>query len=322
MTSETCPKCAEPRFPDSLDCPFCGIVYDRFRGGPKPAPEPTEDPSPAAAPAASPAPEPEPATATAPGEVAAPASSPPQEPAGVGVESQGLRGATLGMPDVYDGPDVDSLYSPPDGDGTASRGPAPYSPSEGGPVDVQRTVLNENLGISLIVVLLVAAAFYGFFHHEMLGVRDTVDAARQDFTRLTGFDPPDRRRVDAGSSWTLAGYRVVLMEKEGADDEDFGLTLVVVHPGKFRGQAGQGEMLSAVEDRLDQHGLPYRRTGDRRLLIHGADARSRSWSLGDSQWTYGSASALAFQAPDGKTALLVAVGSSGRVARAMREVTL
>lgn len=333
MTSETCPKCAEPRFPNSMDCPYCGIVYDRYRGDPgREAPKAADTPRstgggpPGGAGASASAPSeraaPAAPTRTAPGEVPVPAFSASPEPVSVGIESKGLGGATLGMPDVYDGPGVDDPY-PPRGGGEAAAGGRWRQPaSGGGPVEAQPTLLNENLGISLIVVLLVAVAFYGFFHHEMLGVRDTVAAARQDFARLTGFDPPDRRRVDEGSSWTLAGYKVVLMEKEGARDDDFGLTVLVVHPGKFRRRPGQAELLNAVEARLAEHGLPFKRTGDRNLEIHGAQARSRSWSLEDGEWTYGSASALAFQAPDGKTALLVAAGSPGRVARAMREVTL
>ena len=30
MSDETCPNCDRPREPGALDCPYCGIVYDRF----------------------------------------------------------------------------------------------------------------------------------------------------------------------------------------------------------------------------------------------------------------------------------------------------
>jgi len=236
------------------------------------------------------------------------------------VHDPGPAATATGLPDVYPGPAGDGLYSPPDEGAPAAGGQRRQPRASKGPGDYQPTLLNENLGISLLVILILAMALYGFWQRQMYGVRETMAAAQQDFTRLTGLDPPDR--VDSGSSWALAGYKVVLMEKEGATDQDLGLTVVVVHPGKFGGQAAQGELLDSVETRLAGLNLPFQRTGSRSLRVHGAPAQARSWNLGRNGRSFGSASAVAFQAPDGKTVVLVAAGSSGSVARTMRAVTL
>jgi hypothetical protein len=36
--SELCPKCSYPRQPGGVECPACGIVYERYRGAPPPLP--------------------------------------------------------------------------------------------------------------------------------------------------------------------------------------------------------------------------------------------------------------------------------------------
>jgi len=47
--ADTCPKCGKPRFEGSADCPYCGIVYERYGPGGQP---PSQDgPSDPAAPA-------------------------------------------------------------------------------------------------------------------------------------------------------------------------------------------------------------------------------------------------------------------------------
>lgn len=285
MASETCPKCEQPRLADSLDCPYCGIVYDRYRGerniaaagdAGRPTPSPAAAPAPAAA-----------STTPAPS-----------------------------LPDLYDGPAPGAVGEPHE----PTARPAMPRVLGDGAVEHEETLLTRHLGLSLLVVLLLAVALYGFWSRQMFGLWENLGVARQSYARLTGFPAPDG--LDDGMLWSLAGRKLVVLEESGVADDELGLTAIVFHPGSMGGRPEQEALLREVAVRIQRLGIPHRPVGNRTVEVRGAQARSRTWLLGNEGVTFGRVAALAFEAPDGRPALLVVAGPSDAVARVMREVLL
>lgn len=283
MATGTCPKCEQPRLADSLDCPYCGIVYDRYRG---------ERNTGAAGDAGRSTPSPAPALA------AAPATPAPD------------------LPDLYDGPApgaVGELHEP-------TAAPAmPTVPGDGA-VEHEETLLTRHLGLSLLVVVLLAVALYGFWSRQMFGLWENLGVARQSYTRLSGFPAPEG--LDEGMLWSLAGRKLVVLEETNVAEDELGLTAIVFHPGSLGGRPPHEALLRGVEERIEGLGIPHELMADRPLEVRGAPARSRTWALGNQPVTFGRVAALAFEAPDGRPALLVVAGPSSAVAAVMREVLL
>jgi hypothetical protein len=187
-------------------------------------------------------------------------------------------------------------------------------------VEYEETFLTRHLAVSVLVVLVLAVALYGFWQRQMFGLWENLDVARQGYARLTGFRAPNA--LQDGMLWSLAGRKLVVLEETGVPDDELGLTAIVFHPGSMGGQPEPEALLGGVEERIRKLGVPHEVLKESPVQVHGAPARSRTWRLGNERVTIGRVAALAFRAPDGKTALLVVAGPSTAVSRVMREVVL
>lgn len=158
--------------------------------------------------------------------------------------------------------------------------------------------IDRLLGLSLMVVLLLAVALYGFWSRQVFGLWDSPEVARQGYARLTGFTAPEE--LEEGMLWSLAGRKLVVLEETGVPEDELGLSAIVFHPGSLGGGPGAEELLRGVEERLRGLGIPHVPVGERPAEVHGAPARTRTWDLGDRRRTFGRIAALAFQGPDGR----------------------
>lgn len=285
MGSETCPKCERPRLADSLDCPYCGIVYDRYRGDRLPAGAARGDDEPAPQP-----PPPPPAIAT---------TTVPASP-------------TSHLPDLYDGPAPAAAAALARSPGEA---PPEATAAADGTVEQVETFFTRHLVLCLVVAALLYAALYGFWTRQLFAHWQNPELARAHFTELSGFAAP--QGLDDGSVWNLAGRHMVLLEEADEPEDRLALTAFVFHPGSLGGDVGEDALLRGVEQRIDLLGVPYASLGDRRLELRGAPARNRTYLLGSERRVIGRVSALTFRAPDGRQALLVVLGTPDAVARLM-----
>lgn len=96
--------------------------------------------------------------------------------------------------------------------------------------------IDRLLGLSLMVVLLLAVALYGFWSRQVFGLWDSPEVARQGYARLTGFTAPEE--LEEGMLWSLAGRKLVVLEETGVPEDELGLSAIVFHPGSLGGRPG------------------------------------------------------------------------------------
>lgn len=289
MRQAECPKCGQPRETEAVECPFCGVIYARYRGGPPPPPLPPEANA-AQPPAAA---HPPPAESTPP-TVALP-------------EMYG--GAPAG--DVYPG----DVYQPPP-PGTLPPGHAPAAPAAGlHPVEKVDTALTRNMLLSLLVTGLLAVFAQGFWNQEMLNGSVLAEDARDRYLTLAGFEAP--ADLDDGAALKLAGRELVWLARADATEDEPTLVAVAFRPGSLAGRMDRLDLLDSVERLMDRAELPYDEIADRKTTLGDADGLTRTYGFGDAPVRVFS---LALEQPSGDRTLVVLFGPTGEVNEASRRL--
>jgi len=294
--ADVCPKCGQPRLAGSLDCPYCGIVYSRWRG----------------------------AAGTSPPAGAAEAAG-IAEAAGTG-EAGESAAASSDPGQLYEGPLPGDLYAGEDpAAGRAAAGdPAPgavaslYTPQPQEPAGgrVRDTFLGRNLGFSLLAVGVVYLLLQGVWISVMFGGSTNLDNARTQFRRLSGFEVP--RECDDAAIFTFAGRRFVVLAESDEPEEQLAMTVLLFHPGGLGDEVPAEVLLARVRGRLEAVGLPFRQMRSRNVVVEGSPATAVTYALGPEGHERARVFVLAFRARDGKQALLVLAGPSTRVALVSR----
>jgi len=190
----SCPKCGSPRQPEALDCPFCGIIYDRF--------DPSRQPRAA---------RPGDATPGRSDELAAPTpmidESPWDEPA---------PGSVALADDPYAAQWSEAS--------TASAGDGPVSPAGAGPAPrpAPRTrhelILErlEDLHIPILGgLILLHLTLAGLFSTHMVSADQSMLRASNHYRAATGKPLP--QRLDQAVIFGFVGRTLVALSKEGGE---------------------------------------------------------------------------------------------------------
>jgi hypothetical protein len=288
MNQAECPKCGQPREAEAVECPWCSVIYARFRGGPPPPPLPTEA-VPPQPPAAAPAPFVE--------------STPPT------VALPELYGDAPAGGDVYPG----EVHQPPS-PGSAPPGHAPAAHAAGShPVEKVDTVLTRNMLLALLVSGLLAVFAQGFWNQEMLNGSVLAEEARDRYLTLAGFEAP--ADLDDGAALKLAGRELVWLARADAPPGEPTLVAVAFRPGSLAGRMDRLDLLDGVERLMNRAELPFDEIANRKTTIGGAAGLSRTYGFGDAPFRLFS---LALETPSGDRSLVVLFGPTSEVHEASR----
>ena len=313
MADESCPKCGQAREPQAVDCPWCGIVYARWKAGPTPGlvtPGPQQAGRTRSEGARSRG---EGAAGAGGGELA----DPSPEHAGAG--------------DLYQPPA--DLYDPGPTPEAGRRGsrvdPRRSSPrAEGSPDGVEHfdTPFTRSLPLSLVVAGLLYLLVQTYFVQNVFNWGDGVAQARAQFERLTGFEPPPG--LDDVSSLTFAGRQIVALEATEDEAErarqvasgrrELAVSAWAVHYGPLAGRPSHEELLALVDSRVELLRLPFHVVSDRAYRLRGQPARVRVLALGPGGRELARVFSIAATAPDGRPVLMVIAGPTVRVTTLMR----
>jgi hypothetical protein len=302
----TCPKCGNPRAPGALDCPWCGIIYDRWKGAAA-ASAATAAPTTAAA-----RPAPPPRLTPVPAAARAAAGPPP-------VEVEGLyQGPDLYEgPGVYEGPAVaagahDAIYR------------RPSMPPPEGPVTYFETPFTRALPVWLLLAGLLFIGLQAFFASSMLGASGDLRQAQTHFRLISGLEPP--AGLDDAATINFVGRRVIMLtpgERPAAEGQGEGQVMaIVLHHGRLAGDASREELLGLVDRGLDVLGVPRFVVSEGEVSLRGRPATARTLGLGLEGRAGGRLFAVAFTAPDGRPALLVVAGPEVEVTDIARRYLL
>jgi hypothetical protein len=306
-----CPKCGRPRQPGALDCPWCGLVYARWR------------PSPGAA-----------------------TAMPDTAPAAVAETETVYDGPE---PELTSTPDTlfdPTQYAPPPrssagGSRRATGSPAKSASRGGAATDEDHapfdTPFTRSMPLSLLVAGLLWLLAQTFFTQNVLNGVQSVDEAYRRFELLTGFEAPPGLQDGAVLTWT--GRQIVVLD-EAPDDQptkELELSVWAYHQGRLAGDATRDDLFGVIEALLDRMirsegataaaqkaGVEavWWRVSEREYTLRARPATLRILAVGaqrGSQRAEGVRIAcLAFTAPDGRPAMLAVMGPPARVTRVLR----
>lgn len=304
-SSDGCPKCGNPRLPEALDCPYCGIVYGRYRGD---GPAGGSDERSAGG-------------AAAGGGAVAPQASPGGPGRGLyfGAPGPGSGQVDPPAPDAEHGSRVDAVHGdlyvppPPDARRRSGRAGSPAAIAPAGAPQVRETLLTRDLFLSLLIAGVLFLGLQGYWSSVLFGASTSEMRAEGRFFQLTGLQPPDG--LDDAVVFRLGGRHVVMMEQDDEPEDQLALGALVFHPGSAGNEVPAERLLDGVERRLEALGIPFRSSPARPLRFGREDTLARTFRLGPGETEVGRVRAFAFQGPDGLQTLLVLWGSPRAVTR-------
>jgi len=303
QSGDRCPKCDNPREPSAVDCPYCGIVYARYR----PQEERPQEERPLSEPSFG-------SSADTPRGAAAGA-----EAGGDGLYSGPLPGADeQGVytgedpgpgPADLGGADRDDLYTgaPPSSPPPTTRPRLSYSdePEQG---TTTETFLTRNLAISLAGAVLVYLFLLAFLHGTVVSASDNLAEVRQQFRLLTGLAPPEP--LTDVTTLTLAGQRFLLFAEEDLREDEFPTVVLLYRP---RGTPRPGSLVRMARPKLEAMKLPWYPISSEDQRLRGEPVAADVLGIGNRRKTIGRVVSLAVPTLDGGTALLVVTGPTRRV---------
>lgn len=281
--ASTCPKCGQPRPPAAVECPFCGVIYARFRGRPEPEAPRSEAARPAAAPPT--------AVAQVP--------SPPPPPGE--------------LDEVYQGPSIEEVIAAraqPSAPGGARHAGGPVRrPGDRAaePVVETETVFTRNLGPSILIAAVLLLLLQALVQAKVLGGGGNRDEANQALFSLAGIDAPEE--LDKAVLMNLVGHRIVLFSERQPAVGSPPTLLLLYHRGWLAGSGSRAALAASARDKLDLIQLPWHRIGNRSLTLNRQPAIAEVLGLGSEENPSGWVVSSAFEASDGRPALLVLVGA-------------
>jgi hypothetical protein len=332
---DVCPKCGNPRHPGGVDCPYCGLVYSRWK---PPPPGLAARQTSAGATVGDQAEE-----STFP----APVSYTADPPAAVTTSDFGGRAWKPPREEEEPPPPPpDTLWEPPPPP-VGRRGakqPSTSAPrsSRYSAEEVEEEIFDTPLTRVLPLSLLVAGLFWlvaqtFLTQYVANGVENPREANRQ-FGLLTGFDPPEGQQ--GGTLITWAGWDIVLLEErpEGAPQrQSLELSVWAFHQGSLAGTSSPEALLDKVERVIELQLAGERdhpdaraagatpmwwRVSERKERMHGERALVRTIAIGaerqGQRYEGARVAALAMTAPDARPVLIVIGGSPTRVTSVLR----
>lgn len=278
--SDLCPKCAKPRLQGALDCPYCGIVYARFKPGPV-------APPPAAAPSAA----------------AGDLGESLDEVYRGGADEAGLYAGPAandeGLAEPSPAPEEDMYQGQPAGDGVVSV----FERRESEPGTRLGRVLVGNVYLAILGVGLLYLFVTFLWNTRFVVVTEGYDNASVAFFRTSGLQPPEGLQ-EAGSLRFIGRNWVWFGRPAGGFPE----LVLLHHRGGLARQLSGEEMAIQLVGWLEELGLEARSVDDREELLGGFEGQLvdvETLAVGGSGRSQGSLAVVPFTAKDGRPALLV-----------------
>ena len=317
MADDTCPKCANPRQSDAVDCPYCGVVYRK------------------ATPAGSPA------VRSGPGEGAQPDRP---EPGRDRVASAAARETPRAAPaeTFYGGPSMPvahDVYAGP----VPSPRPAGAKPGAAVSADepeLFETPLTRMMPLALFAAGLLYLLAQAFLTQHVANGVESVQAAYEQFRLLSGLDAPPGQRK--GMVLTAAGRKIVLLDERAdgePEDGELELSVFAYSQGSLAGNATGDELLGIVERVLERFvgvmrkdprvaksgvEISWWRISDRQYRLGAHPATLRLFAFGGSRGgqrlELGRVACIATTGADGRPLLIGVVGKGPRVTAALRPI--
>ncbi|MFN7962298.1 MAG: hypothetical protein U0002_13600 [Thermoanaerobaculia bacterium] len=317
--ASTCPRCGKPRFAISEECPFCGIVFARYRQT-----------------SAQAAPVPPPAAVAPAAPVWPPALPAQPEPTPNGLEAELWPAADEPEPD--DPPESEDLYQGPSLEELQAARAAPArpvqrvataplkAPNEVAPPRLSafgrlQLLVQENLGISLIAAALLFLVAQMWWYGSLVGEETDSTAVHQQFTDVTGLDPPEG--LDHAVGFRFFGWKLLLLENPESEqqvtaDNPFGGVNRMVAVERSAAaespalEALRAQVNSTLRGQLERFGLPYGRISEGSRTVREGILADRYW-LGPQEKALGRVSAMVFAGAQGRASALVWIGESSWV---------
>lgn len=284
MSDETCPNCDRPREPDALDCPYCGIVYERFD----------------------------------PDRGRRAASTPPPTGARSSAVDRARDGSRLS--DVYAGPDVADPGPRPD-DPLAAPGAPPglggdplsttvarqgrATAEEARPTKGFEALVVGNPALALLLLFAVYLAVQVFWNSSVFGGTVSPTAVEARFLELTGAAPPPQ--YEEGARIHFVGREFLWFTWETEDVVP--AVVLVYHLGSLAPEKGAEEMVAQFHGWLDDLDLPRKSFGKRPGRLGSTDAQVEVFGLGPENRSVAQMAILTFDSAAGEPVVMALIGA-------------
>ncbi len=281
----TCPRCGKPRFEDSLDCPYCGVVYDRYE-------------------------------ARATTSETASETMHSAEPG----ESHEEIFTPIDGGQMYDGPEVVGSLEPGPGSGPP---PPPGAPSpapgrfvmrastseEPKPLEGSRisALLMRDLPTSIVVVGAVFVILQIYMTTSLISFTTDADRVQARFLSMTGVTPPEE--LIAGAHFRFVGRDFLWLAAPMS--RGMPTTTLIFRRKTLGGWVSGDELRTQLEGWMRRLDLSWQEGRTTRARVGAEIAEVQLIDIGEPQQTVGRAALASFEHRERPLLLVVAGDDQG-----------